>query len=104
MVVTGGALEDVVDLRPSASTVSPGSGALSAIRAWTRRPAHAEPGITCHLEGHEVAVLAHRLRGRGPGGPAKLTGKGYTMTDLNIEAVAKAAGVHRSTVSRAFSR
>src|SRR4051794_13500693 len=26
------------------------------------------------------------------------------MTDLNIEAVAKAAGVHRSTVSRAFSR
>ena len=30
--------------------------------------------------------------------------KGYTMTDLNIDAVAKAAGVHRSTVSRAFSR
>jgi DNA-binding LacI/PurR family transcriptional regulator len=26
------------------------------------------------------------------------------MTDLNIDAVAKAAGVHRSTVSRAFSR
>ena len=26
------------------------------------------------------------------------------MADLNIEAVAKAAGVHRSTVSRAFSR
>ena len=26
------------------------------------------------------------------------------MADLNIDAVAKAAGVHRSTVSRAFSR
>jgi len=34
----------------------------------------------------------------------RLTEKGWIMADLNIEAVAKAAGVHRSTVSRAFSR
>jgi DNA-binding LacI/PurR family transcriptional regulator len=33
-----------------------------------------------------------------------LTEKGSTMNDPNIDAVAKAAGVHRSTVSRAFSR
>src|SRR5690349_6655534 len=38
------------------------------------------------------------------GRPTRLTERGYIMADLNIEAVAKAAGVHRSTVSRAFSR
>ena len=38
------------------------------------------------------------------GAPTRLIEKGWIMADLNIEAVAKAAGVHRSTVSRAFSR
>src|SRR6478609_12147248 len=38
------------------------------------------------------------------GAPMRPTGKGYAMAKLNIDAVAKAAGVHRSTVSRAFSR
>jgi hypothetical protein len=31
---------------PSASSVSPGSGALSSIRPRTRRPSHEEPGLT----------------------------------------------------------
>lgn len=39
-----------------------------------------------------------------PASPVGRTEKGGIMADLNIEAVAKAAGVHRSTVSRAFSR
>src|SRR6476660_3209165 len=38
------------------------------------------------------------------GVPTRPTEKGHIMADLNIDVVAKAAGVHRSTVSRAFSR
>src|SRR5690349_21742187 len=61
--------------------------------AWS-----ATGSVACRLWGNSRTCC------QSSGMPTRPSGKDYATANHSIDAVAKAAGVHRSTVSRAFSR